>query len=841
MTFSLPIDAIKADFLTTLDNENTLVLSAPPGAGKSTCLPLWLINRPSLVGKKIYLLQPRRVAAKNIACFLASQLGEKVGQRVGYRLRNDSKVSSNTQLEVITEGILTQIMQADPELADCALVILDEFHERSLQGDLALALARDIQQSLREDLKILLMSATLAVDELLAKLPDAHFLESQGRSYPVEVSYQPPSNSRIWREHALTVIKNTLKTHQGSILVFLPGAGDIRFLAQRLSELMPANTLLAPLYGELSLNEQQQAISPAPDGKQKLVLATNIAETSLTIEGVNLVIDCGLEKVAMYDAQSMTNRLHQQAISKASAIQRTGRAGRLMAGQCIRLFSEEDFDRRAANNKSEIQQADLLPLLIEAARWGVSRLDDIPLIELPLPSKENLAWQELQTLNIIDDKHRLTAHGEQVSELAAHPRFAHMICQAKALEVKQTGLATLACYIAALLEERDIFPNEQAKLDCDLLHRLDALLKKSSQKIGKYQRIILQAKRLAKQANISLNPQVDHVVAYTGTLLALAYPERIAQQRTTVGEYLAQNGKGLTMLFDDALANEPYIVAANVGVYRQQLTIRLAAAVDIELLRQWQIIHFSSQSLLAYDAKTDKIQAEQQRKLGAIIVDKQPLSGGLSHEQRAELWQQQVEKNGLGWLRFSEKTLSLLARWRWVNHHCQSIAFPDVSEQALLTNLDEWFTPFAGDVKNKAQLHKLDYGQMLLSLLDYQQQQLLNNLAPTHFVGPTGRHCAIRYSNERSPTVSLPMQELYGQKTTPSIGDINDKQGIPLILELLSPAQRPIQVTQDLPTFWQGSYQAVQKEMKSRYPKHYWPDDPANAQATNKTKRHILK
>lgn len=850
MLNNLPIEAIKADFITALVSHNTLVLSAPPGAGKSTCLPLWLLELPAeaLAGQKIYLLQPRRVAAKNIACFLAQQLGEKVGERVGYRLRNEKKVSHRTQIEVITEGILTQIIQNDAELSNCGLIILDEFHERSLHGDLAFALARDIQQGLRDDLKILLMSATLAIDSLLTQLPDAIALKSEGRSYSVDLEYQPPSSSRMWREHALSVIKQTASTHQGSILVFLPGASDIRFLAERLAEHLPHKVLLCPLFGELSLAEQQQAIAPAKPGLHKLVLATNIAETSLTIEGVNLVIDCGLEKVARYEPQTMTNRLSQQAISKASAIQRAGRAGRLMPGSCIRLYSEEDFNRRNADSTSEIQQADLLPLLIESARWGVSQLSDLPFIEYPQSSKENGGWFELTELNIVNQNRRLTTHGKAVSLLSCHPRFAHMICQAKALEQQQQGLTGLACLLAAMLEERDVFTGPQAQFDCDLRHRVIELQKHQGKARGNYQRIWQQAKRLQQQAGSRRYINNDQIVAFTGVLLALAYPERIAQQRKNSHDYLAKNGKGFSMHSDDALANHDYIVAANVSAVNHKLTIRSAAPVDIALLQAWQLAKVTEHSVLAYDSKSDKIVAEQQSKLGAIVLKKQSLTAAIRDDERAALWSQQLKNQGIDWLNFSNDAQLLLKRWRWCSQYCLPDDFPQATEQALLATTDIWFNPFVGEVKSKAQLNKLNFSEMCLSLLTYPQQQVLAKLAPSHFIGPTGRRCAIRYSDEKSPTVSLPMQELYGQKITPSVGgnagnhasgNANNK-AIPLILELLSPAQRPIQVTQDLAMFWQGSYKAVQKEMKSSYPKHFWPDDPANAQPTNKTKRHLV-
>ncbi|MDG1751612.1 MAG: helicase-related protein, partial [Thalassotalea sp.] len=464
MLTSLPIDNIKADFLNALKSNITLILSAEPGAGKSTRLPLWLLEDQVCIHGKIYLLQPRRVAAKNIASYLAAQLGEPVGQSVGYRLRNESKVSKNTRLEVITEGILVQIMQADPELADTSLIIFDEFHERSLQADLAFALARDIQQGLREDLSLLLMSATLASDELQQALPDAFSLQTSGRSFPVGVEYQPIKNIRAWRDQVASVIKQTLLDHQGSILVFLPSSGDIRYLVKAFENIINDELIVCPLYGDLSLAEQQQAIQPSKENVRKIVLATNIAETSLTIEGINIVIDSGLEKVAIYDENTLTNKLVQRNIAKSSAIQRMGRAGRLSSGHCIRLFNEEEFNRRSLQNGLAIHQADILPVVIEAARWQVTRLADIPLLDLPNETIENQAWQTLININVIDEKRQLTAHGLEVVKLPCHARFAHMIIQAKTLEQKYhcKGLAYLACLVTALLEERDVFSIEQA-------------------------------------------------------------------------------------------------------------------------------------------------------------------------------------------------------------------------------------------------------------------------------------------------------------------------------------------------------------------------------------------
>ncbi len=835
---SLPIEAIKTQFCQTLDEQNTLILSAPPGAGKSTCLPLWLLSLPSLVNKKIYLLEPRRLAVKNIATFLAKQLGEKVGDTIGYRLRNETNVSSATRLEVVTEGILTQIIQSDAELAGTGLVVFDEFHERSLQGDLAFALTREVQTALRDDLKVLLMSATLDVDYLVNALPDAHIISSEGRSFPVDIGYQAPKKHHYWREHALAVIKDKISVHQGSILVFLPGVADIRFLVEHLMPLQTSKLKICPLYGELTLKKQQQAISPCTQGQQKIVLATNIAETSLTIEGINLVIDCGKEKVATFDGASLMNKLEQKQIAKASAIQRAGRAGRLMPGQCIRLYAKEDFERRPKHSTNAIQQADLLPTIIEAARWGVTSLNELPLLELPSKVKEQQAWFELQSLDIIDNKQMLTKHGDKVSKLACHPRFAHMILMAQT-HSKQTTM--LACLIASLLEEREIFKGEHAQFNSDLTARLQLIIHQKTSS-GLIARIIQQACRLAQQLQLKFTTHsLD--IAKVGLLLAYAYPERIAKARGKHGDFICVNGKGVSVHEQDVLAGENFMVFAQITLRKGQLTARLASRISAAEIESNFSNKIELHDIAKFDDKNARIVTQRQTSLGAITLSEMPLQQAASSETISSMWCELITKKGLGILPWKAKDLSLRSRWQWLNEHFPEFELVAIDEESLLAQLSIWFAPFVGEIKTKSQLAKLDLSQMLLSLLSYQKQQWLNQAAPTVYVGPTGRNCPIAYDVERSPKVSLPMQELYGLSHTPNVGIVagvnEQKQGIPLLLELLSPAQRPIQVTQDLVKFWSGSYQAVQKDMKSRYPKHYWPDDPANAKATNKTKRHI--
>ena len=839
VTTPLPIEAIKQQFCRSLDEHNTLILSAPPGAGKSTCLPLWLLTLPSLADKKIYLLQPRRLAVKNIAIFLAKQLEEKVGETIGYRLRNDSKTSANTRLEVITEGILTQIIQKDAELQNTALVVFDEFHERSLQGDLAFALTREVQTALREDLKILLMSATLDIEYLSQALPDAHLLSSEGRSYPIEVSYQAPKGHQRWREHALTVIKDKMLNHMGSILVFLPGVADIRFLLDSLLSQQSESVNICPLFGELSLQDQQQAIAPCFKGVRKVVLATNIAETSLTIDGIDLVIDCGLEKVAVFDSASLMNKLMQKQISKASAVQRAGRAGRLMPGQCIRLYGKDDFERRPLHSVNDIQQADLLPTLIEAARWGVTGLAELPLLELPSKTKEEQAWQELQSLDIVDDKYLLTKHGEKAADLPCHPRFSHMILMAK---TQGESITLLACLIAALLEERDVLKGEQAKYDCDLLHRLQLLIQPKRNKSPLFERILQQANRLAH--NVQLRFSIDTLdLGKTGILLAYAYPERVAKSRGNHGDFICVNGKGASVNEQDALASEDFMVIAQTNQFGSKLNVRLASQVSMEEITTVFSAKIKQRDVANFDNKSGRIIAKRQTSLGAIVLSEQPLKQEITAETISTMWCELVLRKGVGFLSWQANDLALKARWQWLNKYFPEYGLAVIDDEVLLATLATWFAPFVGGIKTKAQLDKLDLSHMLLSLLSYQEQKILKQAAPTVYVGPTGRNCPISYSQDESPKVSLPMQELYGLTITPNVGVIAgisvQNQGIPLLLELLSPAQRPIQVTQDLVKFWSGSYQAVQKDMKSRYPRHYWPDDPINAKATNKMKRHI--
>ncbi|KGJ99373.1 ATP-dependent helicase HrpB [Thalassotalea sp. ND16A] len=849
---TLPIEAVKQPILDALQSSAAIILSAPPGAGKSTCLPLWLLQSQRFAQQKIIMLQPRRIAAKSVASRLAQQLGEKVGGTVGYRMRNDSKVSNNTRLEVVTEGILTRLIQHDNELAGVGLIIFDEFHERSIHADLAFALALDVQQGLRDDLTLLLMSATLDNQYLAKFLPQATVLGCEGKSYPIDISYHAPGNERNWRQHAVSVIRQQANIESGSILVFLPGTADIRFIFNALLGQLANDIDLHALYGDLDIKQQQQAIAKSEMGRRKIVLATNIAETSLTIDGISMVIDSGYEKIAQFNSDSLINELRQQKISKASAIQRAGRAGRLQAGRCIRLYANEDFQRRVEHSRSEISQADLLPLTIEVASWGVAQYQQLNFLELPRAVSEQQNWQALQALEIVDGNNRLTTHGNQVAQLPCHPRFAHMLIKAlkivsdDAKVVKNVqGLLSLACLLAAMLEERDILKRERAFNESDIRSRLYQLAGSVKRKASNIEyRIIQQARNLAaklshlhpRRVSLSLNDN-DWPMEYCGLFLAFAYPERIAMVRNSQSSYLCANGKGANLADEDTLRGEPFLACAVLQSYQQKLQIRLTAPLQEQHIYQYFNAQISRHERLSYDEKQQRISSETQTRLGSIILSRQPSQSKLSAEKLTRLWCDYIQRKGLTILKFNAIALNLLSRIRWLNQYFEDLPLPKFADRELLLNIADWLGPYLFDVKKLSQLQQLNFYDILYNSLTFEQQQLLMRWAPKSYTSPVGREFSYQYSEQPHPKLALPMQQVYGLSSSPSVANGQ----VAVLLELLSPARRPIQLTQDLARFWQGSYKDVQKDMKSNYPKHFWPDDPANAQATTKLKKHLLK
>jgi len=818
---NLPIDQILPELLDILETEANVVLQAPPGAGKTSRVPLALLDQAWLGKNKIIMLEPRRLAARNAASYMAASLGEQVGQRVGYRIRMDSKLGPATRIEVVTEGILTRMLQTDPALEGIGLVIFDEFHERSLQADLGLALCLESQAALRDDLKIVVMSATLDGAATAKLLGDAAIVSSAGRSYPVETHYvAPPPRARRAQllQHQASVIKKALQQESGSALVFLPGTAEIRQLEQQLQQMqLGDNILITPLYGELSLAAQRLAIQPIATGKRKIVLATNIAETSLTIEGIRIVIDSGLARVPRFEPSTGLTRLETVNISQASAEQRRGRAGRLEPGSCYRLWPAGQ--QLQAHSKAEILAADLAPLALELARWGCQDPDQLQWLNPPPKATFSQAQALLQQLGALNKDLRITAHGQQMAQLPLHPRLAHMI-----LEAKQMGAGRLACQIAALLSEPDPLRKSETR-DSDLRSRLALLMTNSNQATLK--RIKQSVRQWQQQLSIKDDNNDPSLI---GVLLGLAYPDRIAQRRTGKdGRYLLANGRGAAFGEYESLAEEPYLVIAELGARQTDARIFLAAAIDAQQIDEHFAELIETRNIISWNQRNKAVQAAQQHCLGALVLDERPLDSP-DPEQICTALLEGIRQAGLQCLPWNKATQQWQQRLQFLHRHDPD-NWPDVSEQALLKNMAAWLAPFLNGMSRLRHLDKLDLQTALNSLLPWPQQRQLEQLAPPHIQVPTGSQIALDYDND-PPILPVRLQEMFGASDTPTIA--NGK--VKLLLKLLSPAQRPLQVTQDLKGFWRGSYAEVKKDMKGRYPKHYWPDDPLQAEPTRRAK-----
>ncbi|HIF9140843.1 TPA: ATP-dependent helicase HrpB [Photobacterium damselae] len=827
----LPIDAVLADITTALQSGSQLILKAPPGAGKSTQLPLHLLRTAFCSEKcsgKIILLEPRRLAARNIARYLASQLGEEVGQTVGLRMRGENKVSSQTQLEIVTEGVMTKMLQQDPELNGIELLIFDEFHERSIHTDTALALALEVQEALRDDLKILLMSATLDQQALQNLLPEAHYIESQGRCYPIEYRYQALRNIHDLTEQCSKAILQLLRTETGSILVFLPGVGEIKRVEELLQQHdLGANVVIAPLYGQQSLSAQQQAIMPTAQGQRKVVLATNIAETSLTIEGIRLVIDCGLERIAQWDGRSGISRLELVKIAQSSAEQRAGRAGRLEPGICVRLYSEEQLSRQPIVPIPEIQRADLTSLALELAQWGCRDISDLQWLTLPPKSSMQAAYQLLSRLGLCQIDRQLTELGQRLYQLGTDPRHGLMLLQGEQLTEQgyDHGVAT-AALLVALLENPPKGVNNP-----DLAFVLNLLDEKKLAQGGSY---LQRAQQYATKFGHKIKPgQIHHELI--AVILAAGYPDRIAKARTQLGRYGLANGQGAMINDDEKLAGNDYLVVADL-VRTQQGDSRIfsAVAADISLLEQYLPYLFERKSWLDWDEKKGRLTAEERLNCGQLIVSTKALPEP-SADQTAEALLNAVRRKGLSCLPWNEASQNLLVRARNAQHWNLNLTLPDLCDNGLLQSLDQWLAPYLQGINSFKALAKLNLVAALEAYIGWEAMQQLNLWLPTHYQVPTGSNIRLRYELHQPPVLAVKLQEMFGEPTSPSIANGQ----VRLVLELLSPAQRPLQITQDLAAFWQGSYREVQKEMKGRYPKHPWPDDPASHIPTRKTKRQL--
>ncbi len=826
---TLPIDTILPQLLGALSQQPNVVLQAAPGAGKTTRVPLALLDQNWLGKQKIIMLEPRRLAARSAALYMASLRGERVGKTIGYRTRLDSKITATTRIEVVTEGILTRLIQQDPELSGYGLVIFDEFHERNLQGDLGLALTLEAQSALRDDLKILVMSATLDADPVANLLGNAPVITSQGRSYPVEIIYgQRPEPRQLIQAISRTILK-ALADEAGDLLVFLPGVGEIQRLKRLLEEAdLAGNIQLCPLYGDLPRDAQQQAINPSLDGERKIVLATSIAETSLTIEGVRVVVDSGLQRQPRFDPQSGMSRLETTALTQASATQRSGRAGRVAAGVCYRLWSQEDHKRLLAHRRAEIMEADLADLTLELARWGVSDPGELKWLERPPTAAYAQAQTLLQQLGALDDKQRITAHGEAMAALGMHPRLAHMV-----LLGEQLGLGSLACEVAALLGERDIIKGSYR--DADLRQRIELLQQNPrSPQLNRsaVQRVQLTARRWQQQLNTG---ETQHPAQHCGLLLAFAYPDRIAQHRGG-GEprYRLSNGRGACFKEHQAISDEAYLVIAELDAGQRESQIFLAAPVTRVELEQHLVSQIKTQRIVGWENRSATVQAKQQRKLGALVLEEHELKG-LPQEQITQGLIEGIRQNGLRVLPWDRESETVRARLTLLHTHQAEISgderWPEVSEQALLDTLETWLAPYISGFSKLSHLKKLKLKTILLSQLSWSQQQQLEQEAPSHIEVPSGSRIKIDYQ-QSPPVLAARLQELFGMLETPRIA----AGKITLTIHLLSPAQRPIQVTQDLASFWASTYQEVKKDLKGRYPKHYWPDDPYQAEATRRVR-----
>ncbi|WP_407733122.1 ATP-dependent helicase HrpB [Pseudomonas citronellolis] len=833
---ALPIDAILPSLRQALGERDEAVLEAPPGAGKTTRVPLALLDEPWLAGQGILMLEPRRLAARAAAERLAAELGEKVGDTVGYRIRLDSRMGPKTRIEVVTEGILTRRLQDDPALEGVGLVIFDEFHERSLDADLALALTLNGRELLRDTpLKVLVMSATLEGERLSALLGEAPVVRSEGCMFPVELRWGRPWQAGEFVEpRVVQTVLQALADEPGSLLVFLPGQAEIRRVAEQLGEALAGRdeVLLCPLHGELELSAQRAAIEPAAPGKRKVVLATNIAETSLTIDGVRVVVDAGLARVPRFDPGSGMTRLETQRISRASATQRAGRAGRLEPGVCYRLWSEAQHEQLPAYGTAEILQADLAGLALQLGRWGVAP-EELAWLDVPPMAAYAQARELLARLGALNDSGALNAHGQAMAELPAHPRIAHLLLRGQAL-----GLGSLACDVAALLGERDILRGAGADL-----HERMALLAGESAGNRASRGAVQRAKQLARQFRGYLRGKPSEAVAdpdhprWLGALLAFAYPDRVARQRREGGgEYRLANGRAAQFGEPDALMKEPWLVVADLGSRQGQREERiyLAAALDATLFDSVLAEQVRVHDELDWDEREGVLRAERQRKVGELVLSREALPG-LDAEARSRALLGLVRRKGLELLPWTPELRQWQARVNLLRRldleGKGESEWPDVSDAALLASLEDWLLPYLGKVSRLAHFANLELPGILHGLLPWPLPQRLDELAPRTLQVPSGSNIRLDYS-EFPPVLSVRLQELFGLADTPRIAGGR----LAVKLHLLSPAQRPVQVTQDLANFWRSTYAEVKKDLKGRYPKHYWPDDPLIAEPTARAK-----
>ncbi|OUM96571.1 MAG: ATP-dependent helicase HrpB [Thermobacillus sp. ZCTH02-B1] len=831
----MPVDSAVPRLLGALRERGGAVLTAAPGAGKTTRVPLRLLGEPWLEGRRILMLEPRRMAARSAAHYMASLLGERPGRTVGYRIRLESRVGPETRIEVVTEGVLTRMLQSDPALEGYGIVIFDEFHERSLHADLGLALCLEAKQVLRDDLRLLVMSATLDAEPVAKLMGGVPVVTSEGRQYPVETRYLPKPADVPLEEHVVRAIRRALEEETGGVLVFLPGEREIRRTAALLGE--PEGTVVLPLYGALPQHEQDRALADPGPGVRKIVLATTIAETSLTVSGIRVVIDSGLRRAPKFSPRTGMTRLVTTTVSLDSAEQRRGRAGRTEPGVCYRLWSEEQERAMPEKIVPEMLEADLAPLLLELDAWGATDPRAMPFLDPPPEPALRQAAELLEMLGARDAAGRQTPHGRRMAETGLHPRLAHMALRARELG---PGAGALACELAALLEERDVLAHGGPEgADIRVQPRLDVLRAAAEGRVpaglpvheSAARRAAAEADRLKRQFGIPADARPDDRLV--GLLLGFAYPDRIGMRRgahNPAGEtaYTLAVGRGAVLPAGSPLAAEPSIVAVELDDAGIDSRIRLAAPFHASWLTEHFADRIREERVIEWDRQAEAVRARRLVRFGAIVLKEAALDGA-EPEEIARALLNALRAEGLDRLPWTKQARQL--RGRIAALHRLDPSWPDVSDEALLDRLEEWLLPHVIGVKSLDDLKRLDLVAALESLLDWSRRRELDEQAPTHFRVPSGSRIAIDYSDPSAPVLAARLQELFGMSRTPVIG----YGRLPLTLHILSPAMRPVQVTRDLEGFWKNGYFEVRKELKGRYPKHYWPDDPAAATAT----RHL--
>lgn len=827
----LPVEEILPELKEALRRRTEAVLQAPPGAGKTTRVPLALLEEPWLAGRRIVMLEPRRLAARAAAAFMARRLGEPVGRTVGYRVRLDTKVGPETRAEVVTEGVLTRFLQEDPALEGVGLVIFDEFHERSLHADLGLALCLEAKAVLREDLRLLVMSATLDGARVAKLLHDAPVVTSQGRSHPVTTHYlEAPPEGRL-EPVVVSAVRRALREEEGDVLVFLPGQAEIARVEAglRTGGLAPDVRVL-PLYGNLPQADQEAAIAPGVPGKRKVVLATSIAETSLTIEGIRVVVDSGLMRVPRFSPRSGMTRLETVRVSNASADQRRGRAGRLGPGVCYRLWTRLEQQHLEPHSAPEVLEADLAPLALELAAWGVSDPSTLAWLNPPPAAAFAQARDLLAWLGALDAGGTITDHGRRMAGLALHPRLAHMVLKAIPM-----GHGAVACDLAALLSERDIFRAEGGVANVDLRLRLETLRGHGTPAYARGGHVhagaVQHVRRAAEAWKRQLRVREDRgEMEACGLLLAFAYPDRIAQLRPgQPGRFRLRNGRSAVLPEPQLLSEVPYLVAAELDGRQRESRIFLAAPVVQEDLENHFAEQIETEAVVAWDAGAQIVRARRRERLGAVILKDAPLPDPDPDALAAALLAG-IAESGLDLLPWTKESRRLQERIVFLHRHDPS--WPDASDAALRASLGDWLGPHVYGMKRAEELQRLDLNQLLLGLLTWEQRSALDALAPSHLEVPSGSRIPIDYSRPEAPVLAVRLQEMFGATETPRIAGGR----VPLTLHLLSPAHRPVQVTQDLASFWRDAYFDVRKDLKGRYPRHYWPDDPLEAEPTRRAK-----